>query len=264
NIRGWPVKYKLSTEELVKFLESMNIKAFTTLNYAHKKGIARSLNDWTFDFCTAPDRKGITIPVGTIHPDDQNKSQEMDRIFEELGFAGIKLQLMVTDFFIGDKRMVPVYEKILEYDRVLIVHIGTGPTYSNYNPGKEIKCPYVGVRHLERFMDKYPNMKVIVPHLGAAEYEEMWALTDQFPNLYFDTAMIGVKNNPAFDDGLSDINYEVLYEKLSDRILFGSDFPNIPYEYEKGISGWLQRDMEDSFYEKLFFQNAEKLFSDFI
>jgi len=25
NIRGWPIKYKLSTDELVKFLESKNV-----------------------------------------------------------------------------------------------------------------------------------------------------------------------------------------------------------------------------------------------
>ena len=39
NPRGWTVKYKLSTEDLVKFLESRKIEAFTTLNYAHKKGL---------------------------------------------------------------------------------------------------------------------------------------------------------------------------------------------------------------------------------
>ena len=159
--------------------------------------------------------------------------------------------------------MESVYEKILEFNRILIVHIGTGPTYSNFNPGKSIYCPYVGVKHLTQFLNSYPNIKIIVPHLGAAEYEEMWGLTHDFHNLYFDTAMIGVIDNPAFDDGLSSINNERLYE-ISDRILFGSDFPNIPYDYQNSIQGWLQRDMDQSFYEKLFFRNAEKVFSDYL
>ena len=88
-------------------------------------------------------------------------------------------------------------------------------------------------------------------------------LTNQYPNLYFDTAMIGVKDNPAFDDGLSSFDNDLLYH-ISDRILFGSDFPNIPYDYQNSIQGWFQRDMEPSFYEKLFFRNAERLFNDFI
>jgi predicted TIM-barrel fold metal-dependent hydrolase len=260
----WPIYRKDTPENLVKFLtQEHNINHLLVLNYAHKKGIARLLNDWTSNFCKTSDRKGITIPFGTIHPDDQNNSEEIVRLFEELGFAGIKLQLMVTDFHIWDKRMDPVYEKILEYNKVLIVHIGTGPTYSNYNPGATMQCPFVGVKHLESFMEKYPRMKVIVPHLGAAEYEEMWSLTDEFPNLYFDTAMIGVKDNPAFDDGLSSFDNDLLYH-ISDRILFGSDFPNIPYDYQDSIQGWLHRDMEPFFYEKLFFRNAERLFNDFI
>ena len=260
----WPIYRKDTPENLVEFLrQEHSIDHLLVLNYAHKKGIARSMNDWTFNFCSAPNRKGITIPLGTIHPDDENKSEEMVRIFDEFDFAGIKLQLMVTDFHIWDKRMHPVYEKITEYDKVLVVHIGTGPTYSNYNPGKEIQCPFVGVKHFERFMEKYPNMKVIVPHLGATEYQEMWALAEIFPNLYFDTAMIGAKNNPAFDDGLSKFDNELFYD-ISDKILFGSDFPNIPYDYQNSIQGWLDRDMEPSFYEKLFFLNAEKLFNDLI
>ena len=75
--------------------------------------------------------------------------------------------------------------------------------------------------------------------------------------------MIGVKDNPAFNDGLDSFKNEEINE-LSDRILFGSDFPNIPYQYENSIQGWLQREMEPSFYEKLFFRNAELLFSDYL
>lgn len=187
----------------------------------------------------------------------------MDRIFNKLKFAGVKLQLMVTNFHIWDKRMEPVYQKILQHDKVLLVHIGTGPTYSNFNPGMTLQSPYVGFKHLRRFMENYPDMKVVVPHLGAEEYEKMWVLTEEFHNLHFDTAMIGVKDNPAFDDGMTLVDDEKLYQ-ISDRILFGSDFPNIPYGYRNSVLGWLERDMKHSFYEKLFFRNAETLFKEYL
>jgi predicted TIM-barrel fold metal-dependent hydrolase len=241
-------------------VQNFQLSKFLVLNYAHKKGVAPWLNKWTYDFCSEEDRKGIAIPFGTIHPEDEKKSEQMDIIFGSYGFEGLKLQLMVTDFHIWDKRMDTVYKKIIDYNKVLMPHIGTGPSYSNFHPGKTIECPFVGVKHLRKFLKNYPEMKIIVPHLGAAEYEEMWRLIEEYPNLYFDTAMIGVKNNPAFDDGLGLISNERFYN-LADRLLFGSDFPNIPYGYHLGIEGWLDRGMKKDFYEKLFYSNAKKLFN---
>ena len=257
----WPIHKKDTPENLAQILYSeFHIEHFVVLNYAHKKGIAQEMNDWTHKFCK--DSRIKAIPFGTIHPDDDNRVNEMDRIFDNFGFAGIKLQLMVTDFHIWDKRMEPIYNKILQYDRILLVHIGTGPTHSNFNPGVTIQCPYVGFKHFRPFMQKYPEMKVIIPHLGANEYEDMWALVKEYPNLYFDTAMIGVKNNPAFDDKLTLIDDEKLYN-ISDRIMFGSDFPNIPYNYRNSVLGWFERNMNRTFYEKLFFRNAQSLFREY-
>ena len=260
----WPIYLKDSARDLAsKLVTDFRINHFLTLNYAHKPGIAGSMNDWTHDFCLSPGLKGHAIPFGTIHAGDENKPEEMDRIFGELGFAGIKLQLMVTDFHIDDRRMREVYDKITEYDKVLVVHVGTGPTHTHYHPGVELHAPFTGVKHLQRFMEKYPEMKVIVPHMGAEEYDVMWPLTKIYPNLYFDTAMISSRDKTAFDDAMQPERNEQLYE-MSDRILFGSDFPNIPYDYQNSVMGWLDRGMKSAFYEKIFYRNAERLFYDYI
>ena len=256
----WPIYQKGTNENLVDFLlNKSNVTRFLVLNYAHKKSISPWMNKWTQEFCTDEKRKGKAIPFGTIHIEDENKADQMDFIFGSCEFEGLKLQLMVTDFHLWDQRLNLVYKKIIDYDKVLLPHIGTGPTYSNYHPGKTLECAFVGVKHLKKFLNRFPEMKIIVPHLGAAEYEEMWKLIDDYPNLYFDTAMIGVRDNPAFDDGLEIVSNERLYE-LSDRILFGSDFPNIPYDYSKSVQGWLNRGMKEEFYTKIFHNNAERLF----
>jgi predicted TIM-barrel fold metal-dependent hydrolase len=257
----WPIYQKGTNDELVEFLyDKCGVTNHLVLNYAHKRGIATWLNSWTQEFCTDQKRIGKAIPFGTIHPEDEKKSDHMDLIFDSYEFQGLKLQLMVTDFHIWDERMDPVYKKIIDYDKVLLPHIGTGPTYSNFNPGKVIQCPFVGIKHLRRFLKKYPNMKIIVPHLGAEEYEAMWSLIDEYPNLYFDTAMIGVMFNPAFKDGLNLIPNEKLYA-LSNRLLFGSDFPNIPYSYNNSVQGWLHRGMKKDFYDEIFHLNAKELFN---
>lgn len=260
----WPIYLKDTAENLaLKLVSDFRVKHFLTLNYAHKSGIAHSMNDWTYSFCSSPQLKGTAIPFGTIHPGDEDRAEETDRILGELGFEGIKLQLMVTDFYVYDRRMKPIYDKIIEYDKVLLIHVGTGPTYTNYFPGTKLQSPYTGIKYLEHLMEDYPEMKVVVPHMGAEEYEAMWPLTKEYPNLYFDSAMICAKNNAAFDDEMCSVSDERLYE-ISDRILFGSDFPNIPYNYQNSVLGWLERGMDYSFYEKIFHKNAERLFPEYI
>ncbi|MEW6616376.1 MAG: amidohydrolase family protein [Thermodesulfobacteriota bacterium] len=260
----WPIYLKDTAENLAfKLVSDFKVKHFLTLNYAHKRGVARSMNDWTYSFCSSPQLKGIAIPFGTIHPGDEDRVEETDRILGELGFEGIKLQLMVTDFYVYDQRMKPIYDKIIEYDKVLLIHVGTGPTYTNYFPETNLQSPYTGVKYLEHLMEEYPEMKVVVPHMGTDEYEAMWSLTKEYPNLYFDSAMICVKNNTVFDDKMRSVSNERLYE-ISDRILFGSDFPNIPYDYRNSVLGWLERGMDYSFYEKIFYKNAERLFHEYI
>ncbi len=256
----WPIHQKGPIDSLVNELVSIHdVCNFIVLNYAHKGGIANSLNNWTHSFCSSVGDGTQAIPFGTIHPDDVNCELETERIFRELNFAGMKLQLMVTSFYLSDERLLPLYQQIADYDRILLVHIGTGPDHSNFHPSKTLECPYVGVQYLRPFLERFPELKVIVPHLGANEFHEMWTLIEEYPNLYFDTAMVGVKNNPAFDDPLATIeNHEL--EELSDRLMFGSDYPNIPYPYQNAISSWLDRGMSTSFYQKLFYQNAQRLF----
>ncbi|MHA1486226.1 MAG: amidohydrolase family protein, partial [Promethearchaeota archaeon] len=45
-----------------------------------------------------------------------------------------------------------------------------------------------------------------------------------------------------------------------DRILFGSDFPNIPYDYSCSIEGLLNLNLPKSFYNKVFYENAKRIF----
>ncbi|MHA1508590.1 MAG: amidohydrolase family protein [Promethearchaeota archaeon] len=43
-------------------------------------------------------------------------------------------------------------------------------------------------------------------------------------------------------------------------MLFGSDFPNIPYDYSCSIEGLLNLNLPKSFYDKVFYENAKRIF----
>ena len=51
------------------------------------------------------------VAFGSVHPDDPDYRSELDRLADS-GIKGIKLHPDYQDFFIDEKRMVPIYEDI--------------------------------------------------------------------------------------------------------------------------------------------------------
>lgn len=247
NVQGWPINYKLSTQELVNFLESKNVKFFTSLNYAHKEGVAKYINEWTIDFVKKHDN---CISFGCVWPGDEDKEEYIRKLFEDNDFTGLKVQPLVQDFYAWDDRMDQIYKMIVDNGKWFLIHAGTAP-YKN---------KYVGFKHFERFIHKYPDIQVIVAHFGAFEYRKFLRLLDKHENMYLDTAMVYIPDNIFRERTVKrpDIEEIISYQ---DRILFGSDFPNIPYEYERSTKGLLELDLPRKVYEKIFFKNAKTLFN---
>jgi len=248
NPRGWNINYKLPTDVLIEILKNHGIKYFTTYNYAHKVGVAEYINDWTYELvCKTKE----ALPFGCVWPEDTNRVEYVQKLFDEYNFLGIKLQLLVQNFYPNDERMYNIYELVIDRGKWVNFHVGTAP-YPN---------KYVGYKKFERFMEKYPDINVIVAHLGTYETLKFFKLLDKYDNLYFDTAMVYIPMSfskiwkkkfklPSEEDLLS-------YE---DRILYGSDFPNIPYDYACSIQGLLNLQLPKSFYDKVFFNNAKRIF----
>src|ERR1700759_728414 len=48
--RAWPIHYRGSAAARIKTLQHLGVRVFSALAYAHRPGMAASLNDWTLDF----------------------------------------------------------------------------------------------------------------------------------------------------------------------------------------------------------------------
>lgn len=257
----WINIYKWSNDRLVEYLKSRKVERYTTLNYAHKKGVAEKLNEWTRDFCQ---RNPAAIPFGTAHPDDENLLEYAEKALTEFNFKGFKFQLTVTDFLIHDERLNPLYKLVQDLDKVLVIHVGTAPG-PNQQPlrGKE-----VGVKYFNKFRKEFPDIKVIVPHMGGYEFEEFFQIVERDPNVYLDTTMIFIRKEvhvfPEEDYPTNFVGESRLIsfmEENCSQILFGTDFPNIPYDYKESVQGLLELDLSKHTYENIFFKNAVKLFN---
>jgi len=245
-VRGWPVNYRLPIEQLVDVLKSKNIQYFTTLNYSHKAHISEYINEWVFEFSQ---QHTNAIPFGCVWPEDDNRISYIAKIFDDYNFYGLKIQPLVQKFYLVDPRLEEIFKILIDKGKWLITHIGTAP-YRN---------KYVGYSNFVKFLEKYPEINVIVAHMGAFEYQKFLDLLDKYQNLYLDTTMIYIPDN-IFPERTTKRPTKEDLITYQDRILFGSDFPNIPYEYENSTKGLLALDLSREFYQEIFYENAKKIF----
>ena len=239
---AWNITYKGTPEELAKQLTKMGVRYFSVLNYAHKPGIAENINRWTEMFSTSHEG---ALPFFTIYPEDPGNHLMAEQLLTK-GFTGIKLQPLVQKFHVADDRINSVYETIIKYNAWAMLHTGTAP-YSN---------GLVGVKYFRELMKKFPDLNVIVAHMGGYEFDDFFELLEIHPNMRLDTTMIFTQTD-VFDTSFPDrlIDRFIHYR---DRIFFGSDFPNIPYGYEESINGLLRLGLEKNVYENVFYKNAKR------
>ncbi len=248
NQRGWDIKYKLTADAQIKVLENHRVKYFTTYNYAHKTGIAEYINDWTYELIRKTKQ---ALPFGCVWPEDTNRVEYIQKLFDEYKFLGIKLQLLVQNFYPDDDRMQEIYKIVVDRGKWITFHVGTAPYHNQY----------VGIKNFMKFIEKYPNINVIVAHLGIYETHKFFNMLDKFNNLYLDTAMVYLPKTftKKWKENVEPPSEEELLS-YEDRILFGSDFPLISYDYSCSAEGLLNLDLPKSFYEKVFYENAKRIF----
>jgi predicted TIM-barrel fold metal-dependent hydrolase len=237
----WHPRYDAPTEELVQTLLDSGVSRFVFMPYAHRAEMSRSLNHWVANVQAtfAPHAIGF----GTFHPDDGELLPELvDEALGKLGLRGAKLHPQVGRFGLDDPRLDPLYERAIEHGALLIIHAGRRPEPNEH----------VGARAFARLMRRHPRLKVIVAHSGADEFDAFFDLCGIYEGIFLDTAM--VFNN--FLGGPPPIQRVLEFQ---DRVVYGSDFPNIPYRIDTAIQSILDLRLGRGLEEKLLCTNAARL-----
>jgi predicted TIM-barrel fold metal-dependent hydrolase len=237
----WRLRYDAPANELVEALLASGVNRFVFMPYAHRADMSRSLNHWVANVQTTFAPHGIGF--GTFHPDDGALvPQLVDEAFKTLGLRGAKLHPQVGRFALDDPRLDPLFERAIAYGRTLIIHAGRRPEPSEY----------VGARAFGRLMRRYPLLKVIVAHAGADEFDAFFDLCGLYDGVYLDTAMV-------FNKYLGGPPPMQRVLEFQDRVVYGSDFPHIPYSVELSMQAILDLRLGRTLEEKLLSTNAARL-----
>jgi predicted TIM-barrel fold metal-dependent hydrolase len=236
------VLYKLYYRESVAYLRERGVGPIVYSNYAHRKGVARALNDWNVRIL---DEIPDLYCFAAYHPDDDDALVMAERLLDHPKILGFKLQCVVQQLSPCDSRLFPLYETIIERKKRVLLHVGTGPVRGS---------AFVGVTHFKKILDRFPDLPANIPHMGGLEFEAFLELLDRHPGLYLDTSYSFVPHVPyKFNLGNDCL------ERYRDRILYGSDFPNLIHPREQEIEYLLNLDLSDDFYAKVFWDNGCRL-----
>jgi uncharacterized protein len=239
--RLWQPRYDGPAQNLVETLLEMGVARFVFMPYSHREGMSRSLNHWVANVQStfAPHAIGF----GTFHPDDAEAIPELAReAFGQLGLRGAKLHPQVGRFALDDPRLYPMYEHAVDSGAVIVIHAGRVPEAGDY----------VGARAFTRLMRRFPALTVIVAHAGADEFDAFFDLCGLYEGVFLDTAMVFSR----YLGGPPPIQRVLEFQ---DRVLYGSDFPNIPYPVSDGVQAILDLRLGRALEEKLLCTNAARL-----
>jgi len=244
---AWPIRYRLTASGVFDFLLSHGIRHIIALHYAHKPGIARRLNQYMAKNCREhPDQ---VTGLATLFPGEEDAEGILREAFDS-GLKGVKLHAHVQCFDMNSHDMDLIYDLCQSEKKVMVMHVGREPKSPAYPCDPHLLCR---ADKLERVLKEYPQLKVCVPHLGADEFEPYRRMIEKHDNLWLDSTMMLAEYLPM--DYLPE-----LADFRSDRIMFGTDFPNLPYAWDREIKRLARQNLAPDALAKILGRNAVEFY----
>ncbi|GIH11146.1 amidohydrolase [Rhizocola hellebori] len=241
----WPITYRGSDAERLAQLEGFGVRAFPALSYAHQPGMAIDLNAWALGFAAA---HPACLPSATFYPEPGVLGYVRGCLAD--GVRIFKVHVQVGDFDPRDELLDPVWGLLAEAGTPIIAHAGSGPL-----PGS-----HTGPGPLGEVLARHPRLRAIVAHMGTPEYADFLALAERYPNVGLDTTMAFTDFVEGFAPYPRELLPRVTELGLAGKVYFGSDFPNIPYEYAHQLEALARLDLGDEWLRAVLWGNASALF----
>ncbi|QMU77625.1 amidohydrolase [Streptacidiphilus sp. PB12-B1b] len=241
--RSWPITYRMREEQRLEVLRSFGVRAFTAMLYPHKPAMAAWLNAWAADFAA---RTPDCLHTATFFPEPEAADYVEQAVRQ--GARVFKAHVQVGGYDPNDALLEPVWGLLAEAGVPVVAHCGSGPV-----PGK-----HTGPEPIARLLARHPRLRLVVAHMGMPEYGDFLDLAARHPGVRLDTTM-------AFTD-FSEATAPFPPSELprladfGDRILFGSDYPNLPYPYLHALEALARLDLGRDWLRAVCHDNAAALF----
>jgi predicted TIM-barrel fold metal-dependent hydrolase len=210
-LRAWP--------------EAEGIRADYEAHAAHAETVGRSVV-LAFD----AEHAGLVVPdefvAEYVHRDDQrlvgfcsvdplrrDVEGSLARATEELGLRGVKLAPTYQGFDPLSPEAFKLYEAIAKRDLPVMWHQGV--TFL-----RKSVLAYALPRQIDEVALRFPEMRIVIAHLGHPWIDECLAVVRKNPNVYTDVSALVARPTQFRYALISAAEY-----RCGDKLLFGTDWP---------------------------------------
>lgn len=176
--------------------------------------------------------------------------QQATTAIRDLGMLGFHFHPIMGRFAVDERRFYPLWETIDHLGVPVMIDVGTTGMGAGLPGGLGTRIRHAHPLAVDELAADFPNLTIVAAHPGWPWVDEMTAVALHKGNVFWELSGWAPKH---FPDALK----KDIKGRLQDRIMFGSDYPSIPYE--RLFREWDELGLPDAVREKVFHRNAERV-----
>lgn len=176
--------------------------------------------------------------------------QEARHAIRDLRMLGFHFHPIMGHFAVSDPALHPLFETIVELGVPVMIDVGTTGMGAGLPGGLGSILRHAHPSHIDELAAAFPDLTIIAAHPGWPWVDEMTAVALHKGNVYWELSGWAPR---YFPESLK----RDIRGRLQDKIMFGSDYPSIPYE--RLLREWYELGYSEAILEKVFHENAERV-----
>jgi predicted TIM-barrel fold metal-dependent hydrolase len=168
----------------------------------------------------------------------------------ELRLFGFHFHPIMGHFSVDDRKFYPLWETIDALKVPVMIDVGTTGMGAGMPGGLGAVIRHAHPAAIDQLAADFPNLNIVAAHPGWPWTEEMIAVVLHKGNVSWELSGWAPK---YFPEALK----RDIKGRLKEKIMFGSDYPSIPYE--RLFQEWRELGYDNALMEKIFHGNAERI-----
>ncbi len=119
----------------------------------------------------------------SLYPDDPDAPNKLRHCVRDLGLIGLKLSPTFQSFYPNDPKCFPLYKACVELAIPVAFHTGSSLM------SRPARIIYGDVKLIDEVAQEFPDLRIIVCHIGYSQYTDTIDLMKKQPNVYADCSI---------------------------------------------------------------------------
>ncbi len=175
---------------------------------------------------------------------------EAERAVREFGVLGFHFHPIMGHFSVDDPALQPLFETIDGLGVPVMIDVGTTGMGAGLPGGQGSVLRHAHPSSIDALAAAFPSLTIIAAHPGWPWVEEMTAVALHKGNVYWELSGWAPKYFPE------SLRRDVR-SRLRDKVMFGSDYPSMPYE--RILREWDELGYTEELMGQIFHGNAERV-----